>query len=223
MFKTLALQASHNLSDERTEYLIRDQLSFMGFLGLGLFDTVPDANTIWIFREALTRARIVGDLPDALNERYKTEICIIHLARVNPFTCDEAASVPKYCSFDKGAPASAATQRAKLAGRITQGSANERRDIMAQVVANLNTIDLRQAEVQVVTGKDVKTLQALLNLFLPAGDAGEDGSPIPPLMLDGAAGAKTKQGLLAFQTTAHLATDAVVGPLTWRKLIEQDF
>jgi hypothetical protein len=32
-----------------------------------------------------------------------------------------------------------------------------------------------------------------------------------------------KQALLAFQTAAHLATDAVVGPLTWRKLIEQDF
>ena len=60
MFKALILQASHNLSDERTEYLIRDRLSFMRFLGLGLADTVPDANTIWTFREALTRARIGG-------------------------------------------------------------------------------------------------------------------------------------------------------------------
>ena len=32
----------------------------MRFLGLGLADTVPDANTIWTFREALTRARIAG-------------------------------------------------------------------------------------------------------------------------------------------------------------------
>jgi transposase, IS5 family len=58
MFKTPVLQATHNLSDERTEYLIRDRLSFMRFLGLGLADTVPDAITIWTFREALTRARI---------------------------------------------------------------------------------------------------------------------------------------------------------------------
>src|SRR6201986_1217058 len=58
MFKTLVLQTSHNLSDERTEYLIRDRLSFMRFLGLDLADTVPDANTIWTFREALTRARL---------------------------------------------------------------------------------------------------------------------------------------------------------------------
>jgi IS5 family transposase len=36
MFKTLVLQASHNLSDERTEFVNRDRLSFMRFLGLGL-------------------------------------------------------------------------------------------------------------------------------------------------------------------------------------------
>jgi IS5 family transposase len=60
MFKVLVLQASHSLSDERTEFLIKDRLSFMRFLGLGLADPVPDANTIWTFREALTRAEIDG-------------------------------------------------------------------------------------------------------------------------------------------------------------------
>ncbi|WP_375455608.1 IS5 family transposase [uncultured Methylobacterium sp.] len=60
MFKVLILQASHSLSDERTEFLIKDRLSFMRFLGLGLSDLVPDANTIWTFRETLTRAQIGG-------------------------------------------------------------------------------------------------------------------------------------------------------------------
>src|SRR5215213_9134115 len=60
MFKVLVLQASHSLSDERTEFLIKDRLSFMRFLGLRLADPVPDANTIWTFREALTRAQIEG-------------------------------------------------------------------------------------------------------------------------------------------------------------------
>ena len=60
MLKVLILQASHSLSDERTEFLIKDRLSFMRFLGLGLADPVPDANTIWTFREALTRATIDG-------------------------------------------------------------------------------------------------------------------------------------------------------------------
>ena len=43
MFRVLILQTSHNLSDERTEYLIKDRLSFMRFLGLSLNGTVPDA------------------------------------------------------------------------------------------------------------------------------------------------------------------------------------
>jgi IS5 family transposase len=62
MFKILLLQAMHGLSDERCEYLIKDRLSFMRFLGLGLADPVPDANTIWAFREALKRAGVVERL-----------------------------------------------------------------------------------------------------------------------------------------------------------------
>jgi transposase, IS5 family len=56
MFKVLILQTQNNLSDERTEFYLRDRLTWMRFLGLGLGDPVPDANTIWTFREALTRA-----------------------------------------------------------------------------------------------------------------------------------------------------------------------
>ena len=62
MFKVLILQAMHSLSDERAEYLIKDRLSFMRFLGLGLSDPVPDANTIWTFREALKRADAIDGL-----------------------------------------------------------------------------------------------------------------------------------------------------------------
>jgi IS5 family transposase len=62
MFKVLILQAMHALSDERCEYLIKDRLSFMRFLGLGLSDPVPDANTIWTFREALKRTDAVDGL-----------------------------------------------------------------------------------------------------------------------------------------------------------------
>jgi IS5 family transposase len=62
MFKVLLLQAMHGLSDERCEYLIKDRLSFMRFLGLGLADAVPDANTIWTCREALKRASAVQAL-----------------------------------------------------------------------------------------------------------------------------------------------------------------
>lgn len=47
----------------------------MRFLGLSLSDTVPDANMIWAFREALTRARIAGKAAiEALSERFDTAL-----------------------------------------------------------------------------------------------------------------------------------------------------
>ena len=52
MFRILVIQTLNNLSDERTEYLINDSLSFMRFHDLGLSDRVPDDKTIWLFREA---------------------------------------------------------------------------------------------------------------------------------------------------------------------------
>ena len=62
MFKILIIQATNNLSDERAEFLINDRLSFMRFLGLGLEDRVPDARTIWLFREKLTTAGAIKTL-----------------------------------------------------------------------------------------------------------------------------------------------------------------
>src|SRR5246127_4874871 len=62
MFKILVIQATNNLSDERAEFLINDRLSFMRFLGLGLQDRVPDARTIWLFREKLTTAGAIKRL-----------------------------------------------------------------------------------------------------------------------------------------------------------------
>ena len=59
MFKVLVLQQLHNLSDERIEYQIRDRLSFMRFLGLQLEDRVPDAKTVWLFRERLKEMKLV--------------------------------------------------------------------------------------------------------------------------------------------------------------------
>lgn len=50
MLKNLVIQRLNNLSDERTEYLINDHLSFMRVLGLGLSDRVPDAKTVCLFR-----------------------------------------------------------------------------------------------------------------------------------------------------------------------------
>lgn len=68
MFKILVIQAANNLSDERAEFLINDRLSFMRFLDLGLSDRVPDARTIWLFREKLSRAGVIQSLFDRFDE-----------------------------------------------------------------------------------------------------------------------------------------------------------
>ena len=51
MFRVLVLQTLYTLSDDQAEYQLRDRLSFMRFAGLALHDAVPDAKTIWLFRE----------------------------------------------------------------------------------------------------------------------------------------------------------------------------
>ncbi len=62
MFKAIILCALYNLSDDQVEYQIRDRLSFVRFLGLGLEDKVPDAKTVWMYRERLARAGVVEAL-----------------------------------------------------------------------------------------------------------------------------------------------------------------
>ena len=73
IFKVLLLQSLYHLSDDQTEYQIKDRLSFMRFLGLDLSQNVPDAKTIWLYRERLKKAglmdRLFGLFDQALRER----------------------------------------------------------------------------------------------------------------------------------------------------------
>lgn len=54
MFKVLILQAQHNLSDARMEFMLRDRLSWLRFAGFDLGERTPDENTIRLFRNKLT-------------------------------------------------------------------------------------------------------------------------------------------------------------------------
>jgi IS5 family transposase len=62
MFKILLLQQWYGIADDMTEYMINDRLSFQRFLGLSLGDKVPDAKTIWLFRENLTKSAVYEKL-----------------------------------------------------------------------------------------------------------------------------------------------------------------
>lgn len=73
MLKVLVLAAQNNVADARMEYLIRDRLSWLRFLGFDLGAATPDANTIRLFREKLTEAgalnAVFADFDRQLKER----------------------------------------------------------------------------------------------------------------------------------------------------------
>jgi transposase, IS5 family len=71
MFKVLILQALYGLSDDQAEFMIRDRLSFLRFLGLTPADPSPDAKTIWLFREQLVRAAAVDKLFELFDRRLR--------------------------------------------------------------------------------------------------------------------------------------------------------
>lgn len=54
MFKVMFLQRLYGLSDEQAEYQITDRTSFRKFLGILAVEDVPDARTIWKYKEELT-------------------------------------------------------------------------------------------------------------------------------------------------------------------------
>ena len=53
MVKVLYLQSAYDMVDEQAEAMIRDRISFMNFLDYP--DRLPDARTIWLFRERLSK------------------------------------------------------------------------------------------------------------------------------------------------------------------------
>ena len=53
MFKIMILQELNNLADSQTQFMINDRLSYKRFLGLDLSSPVPDAKTIWAYKNML--------------------------------------------------------------------------------------------------------------------------------------------------------------------------
>ena len=96
-FKIVVLQSLHNLSDEQTEYLILDRLSFMRFLDLDLEDPVPDATTIWLFRVA--QAGLIDKLFERFGQHLEAEG---YIARGGQIIDATIVSVPKQAQHQGG-------------------------------------------------------------------------------------------------------------------------
>ena len=62
LFRMLVLQALYNLSDEEAEFQVNDRMSFGRFVGFGVEGRIPDATTLWLFREKLAKTGLVEKL-----------------------------------------------------------------------------------------------------------------------------------------------------------------
>jgi IS5 family transposase len=79
MFKMLILQQMYAISDDELEFQVHDRISFMEFLGLGIEDPIPDAKTVWLFRDNLAKRDLVKEVfaqfDDYLREKgYTVEV-----------------------------------------------------------------------------------------------------------------------------------------------------
>lgn len=78
MFKILILQEYYGLSDDQMEFQLLDRLSFQRFIGQDLKDIVPDAKTIWLYRQSLTKAGIIDQLFIQLKKQLSKSGLIAH-------------------------------------------------------------------------------------------------------------------------------------------------
>lgn len=92
---------------------------------------------------------------------------------------------------------------------------------MPQITVDVRTLDLRNAVASPVTGRQVRTLQGLLNVWLRSMDAPPHAAPDPLLDLDGVAGRATRSVAVRFQEAHGFDADAIIGPRTWTALVER--
>lgn len=90
MLKIMIIQRLYNLSDDQTEYQISDRLSFMRFLGLTISDKVPDAKTIWNYRNELVNAGIAEELFNTFHKLLEDEHLILREGSIVDATFVEA-------------------------------------------------------------------------------------------------------------------------------------
>jgi IS5 family transposase len=89
MMKVLIIQHLYNLSDDETEFQIFDRLSFTRFLGLRLNADIPDAKTIWLFKNRLG-ADGVKRLFKLLTKVLSNEYLILNKGKIVDATIVEA-------------------------------------------------------------------------------------------------------------------------------------
>ena len=82
MFKIIVLQRLFNLSDDQTEFQINDRMTFMRFLGLGLEDKIPDAKTIWLFKDHLSKSNVMEEMFHLFTKQLDEQGMVTHTGTI---------------------------------------------------------------------------------------------------------------------------------------------
>lgn len=82
VFKALVLQRLYGLSDEQAEYQIVDRLSFRIFLGIHTVDDVPDARTLWKYRDAMAKNGTFDTLFEDFNKVLASKGLIVNEGKI---------------------------------------------------------------------------------------------------------------------------------------------
>ena len=61
------------------EFQLLDRRSFQEFIGVCEYDLIPDARTIWVFKERLRKEKLDKILFDKINYYIKKNKCIIRI------------------------------------------------------------------------------------------------------------------------------------------------
>ena len=120
MFKVLVLQHQYNRSDEQTEFQIRGRYSFCRFLSLNPKGQVPDALTVWLFRERPKEHDPVEVLFDRLMEQIDNAGFIARPARAK-------SSILVLWRHRTSEIAAMRTRRSRIANRPRSGKTSQMR------------------------------------------------------------------------------------------------
>jgi len=112
MFRMLVLQALNNLSDEQWNISARPAV-VLALSGLAIEDGIPDATTLWLFREKLAKAGLIEKLFDRFDQ---------HLAAKGYMARGGRSSTPVSCRCRRSGTVVTRTPNCRLGAHRQGGS-----------------------------------------------------------------------------------------------------
>jgi IS5 family transposase len=92
--KMLFLQFAFNLSDEELEDQLIDRLSFQKFVGINFDQEIPDFTTLWYFKEALIKHKLLDRIFSSINRQLELSGLILKKGTIADATIIESDNRP---------------------------------------------------------------------------------------------------------------------------------